>query len=203
MKNILNFPKMPEQSGSFTAEATPDGVRMENRLIGYSSAIRQLDAGHSDNDLPAGLRTIAAIWQGEASGYFRAKDEQKASLWRWIVAALFIIEQRQNNGTVDVKNEGGGTDRATVYHGEHGGISVYPSTERFSLANHVEGLALEKYGAAQGYPMAINIYQTMVEAVPGEGLRLSDEGRKGLAMLHDGFIEMLNTEGMPAAPTAH
>ncbi len=184
-------------------EATPNGIRSGHFLTGYRAAIRQLDAGQSDDDLPAGLRIIAAIWGGVAAGYFKPTDEQKAFLWRWIVAALFIIEQRQTNGTVDVENEDGGTDRATIYRGEHGGIAVYPSSERCSLANHIEGLALEKYGAERGYPMAVNIYQTMVEAVPGEGMRLSDEGRKGLAMLHDGFIEMLNTEGVPDAPVAH
>lgn len=184
-------------------EATPDGIRFGLILTGYRAAIRQLDTGHSDNNLPAGLRTIAAIWEGVATGHFMPTDEQRAVLWRWGVAALFIIDQRQANGTVDAKNEDGSTDYATIYQGEHGGIAVYPSTERFSLANHIEGLALEKYGAAQGYPMAVNIYQTMVEAVPGEGMRLSDEGREGLAMLHDGFIEMLNTEGVPDAPMAH
>ena len=184
-------------------EATPDGILFGHFLTGYRAAIRQLDAGQSDDDLPAGLRTVAAVWQGEVAGYFTPTDEQKAVLWRWIVSAVFIIEQRQTNGTVDVENEDGGTDRATIYQGEHGGIAVYPATERFSLASHIEGLALEKCGAEQGYLMAVNIYQTMVEAVPGEGLRLSDEGRKGLAMLHDGFIEMLNTEGVPDAPVAH
>ena len=184
-------------------EATPDGIRFGHFLTGYRAAIRQLDGGQSDDDLPAGFRIIAAVWDGVAAGYFTPTDEQKAVLWRWIVSALFIIEQRQTNGTVGVENEDGGTDRATIYQGEHGGISVYPSSERCSLANHIEGLALEKYGAERGYPMAVNIYQTMVESVPGEGLRLSNEGRKGLAMLHDGFIEMLNTEGVPDAPVTH
>lgn len=184
-------------------EATPDGIRFGHFLTGYRAAIRQLDAGKSDDDLAAGLRTIAAVQEGIAAGHFIPTDEQRALMWRWIVSAVFIIEQREANGTVKVENDDGGADRATIYMGEHGGIGVYPSTERFSLANHIEGLAREKYGAERGYPMAVSIYQAMVEVVPGEGLRLSDEGRKGLAMLHDGFIEMLNTEGIPPAPVAH
>lgn len=194
-------------------EATPDGINtmicnseggyQHTKLVGYSSVIRYLDSGKCDNDLPEGLRTIATIQDAVRLGYFTPTGEQTAILWRWIVSALFIIEQRQANGSVEVDNEDGGTERATIYQGECGGIAVYPATERLSLANHVEGLALEKYGADKGYPIAVNIYQTMVEALPGAGLRLSDEGRKGLAILHDGFIDMLNTEGMPAAPVAH
>lgn len=35
MSNIYQFPAMPEKSGSFLAESTPDGVHNGARLIGY------------------------------------------------------------------------------------------------------------------------------------------------------------------------
>ncbi|WP_083615865.1 hypothetical protein [Pantoea sp. 1.19] len=185
------------------AEATPDGIRDGNSLTGYRTAIRKLDAGDSDGDLFTGLRAISLIWEAERLGYFTPTGEQWAETWRWVVAALFIIEQRETYSTIEVKNEQGGTDTATIYAGEHGAIAVYPAAERFSLANHIEGLALEKYGAEAGYPLAVGIYKTMTEAIPGKGLRLSEQGRMALAMLHDGFIEMLNSEGVPDAPVKH
>ncbi|VEC02012.1 Uncharacterised protein [Cedecea lapagei] len=213
MSNLLKFPAKPEQSGLSHPEATPDGINFMRRddngiyqhqkLIGYRAVIRQLDGGNYDRDLPEGMRALAAIWEAESKGYYIPTDEQRATVWRWLVACLFIMEQQDKNGTADVTNEEGSKGRATIYTGEHGSISVYPATERFSLASHVEGLALEKYGADIGLFLAVQMYQGMTEVTPGEGMKLSQMGREGLEMLHDGFIEMLNTEGLPAAPTEH
>lgn len=213
MKNLIAFPGISTELNQTHAEAAPDGINVmemntdgvyqQLRMVGYSAAIRQLDNGAYDHDLPSGMRIVSAIWQAERKGYYSPSDERRAIVWRWLVACLFILEQMEKNGTVDVVTEDGGTDRAVKYFGKHGGISIYPVTERFSLANHIEGLALEKYGANTGLLLAVQMYQGMTEAVPGEGLKLSPMGREGLEMLHDGFIEMLNTEGIPAEPTAH
>lgn len=213
MSNLIAFPGISPEPKKTHAEAAPDGINVmeissngvyqQVRMMGYSAAIRQLDNGAYDHDLPAGMRVVAAIWEAERKGYYSPSDERRAIVWRWLVACLFILEQMEKNGTADVVNEAGGTDRAVLYVGKHGGISIYPSSERASLANHIEGLALEKYGAGTGLLLAVQMYQGMTEAVPGEGLKLSEMGREGLEMLHDGFIEMLNTEGMPAEPTAH
>ncbi|MFT2793597.1 hypothetical protein ACMV5I_26560 [Serratia sp. T13T92] len=213
MNKIIESQK-PGFPGISHTEATPDGITFtaqndegtfqQPRLLGYSSAIRQLDRGEFDKSLSDGLRVVAEIQQADINGWFNPSNEQMAIVWRWIVACLFICEQWDKNGTVDVESEGGGADRAVVYVGEHGGIVVYPATERFSLANHIEGLAIEKYGAEEGLLLAIKMYQGMTEADPDGGqLRLSQMGREGLTMLHDGFIETLNTEGIPPAPTAH
>ncbi len=204
MSNVLPFPEKSGNPGFTSIEATPDGIRLDNRLVGYTTAIRQLDTGRFDTSLSDGLRVAAEIQLGDNRGWFRPSDEQMALTWRWIVSCLFICEQRQENGTVDVINEEGGVDRAVIYAGEHGGLSVYPATERFSLANHIEGLAIEKYGVETGLPLAVKMYQGMTEVDPqGGALRLSQMGREGLAMLHDGFIETLMEEGIPPAPTAH
>lgn len=213
MSKLIAFPGTSSEPKQTHAEAIPDGINVmemnaegvyqQVRMMGYSAAIRQLDNGTYDHDLPAGMRVVAAICEAERKGYYSPSDERRAIVWRWVVACLFILEQMDKNGTVDVVNEDGGTDGAVKYVGRHGGISIYPATERFSLANHIEGLALEKYGADAGLLLAVQMYQGMTEAVPGEGLKLSQMGREGLEMLHDGFIEMLNTEGMPAEPTAH
>jgi len=204
MSNVLSFPEKSGNPGFTSIESTPDGIRLDNRLVGYTTAIRQLDTGRFDTSLCDGLRLVAEIQLGETRGWFSPTDEQMALTWRWIVSCLFICEQQRANGTVEVANEDGGTDQAVIYAGEQGGLSIYSATERFSLASHIEVLAIEKYGVETGLPLAVKMYQGMTEVDPCSGsLRLSQMGREGLAMLHDGFIEMLNTEGMPAAPIAH
>ncbi|EIC82983.1 hypothetical protein [Serratia sp. M24T3] len=194
-------------------EATPAGINFMARnddggfqhlkLVGYSAVIRQLDSGRFDSKLSEGLRVMAEIYQGKASGWFRQSDEQDMTCWRWIVAALFINEQLAQHGTIETLKEDGTTERTAVYRGAVGGISIYPATERFALANNVEGIAFEKFGM-DAHKRAVMIYQSMTEADPdGGNLRLSQWGRDSMALLHDGFIEMLNTEGLPPLPTAH
>ncbi|TKJ94578.1 hypothetical protein [Erwinia persicina] len=194
-------------------EATPDGINImaQNaegiyqhlKLVGYSAMIRQLDGGQFDTRLSEGVRVLAEIYQGNVKGWFRQSDEQAMTCWRWIVATLFINEQLDQHGTIDTLKEDGTTERTAVYRGGIGGISIYPATERFALANNIEGLAFEKFGA-DACVKAVMIYQSMTETdADGGNLRLSQWGRDSMALLHDGFIEMLNTEGMPAAPVAH
>lgn len=120
--------------------------------------------------------------------------------WRWLVACLFINEQLQQRGTIDAIKEDGTTECAAVYRGEYGGMVIYPSTERFALANHVEGVALEHFGA-DANSKAVMMYQSMTEKGQCGELALSEYGRELMAMLHDEFINLLNTEGIP--PTAH
>lgn len=183
-------------------EATPDGIKSGNRIIGYSAAIRQLDGGQYDLQLPEGMRLLSYIWQAEESGLLSLSMEKKVTLWRWAVVAIFICDLLDANGTVDVPNSEGSFDRATIYAGKHGAMSVYPGPVRFSLANQVEGCAIEKYGVETGLPLALRMYQDMVETGP-RGLQLSAMGREGMEMLHDSFIEMINTEGMPDMPVIH
>lgn len=203
MNNIINFPKMPEGPGSFSAEATPDGVRFNNKVIGYSSVIRRLDDGRFDNPLSEGFGVIAELSLAEINGWFKPSLEQQVNVWRWMVAGVFIVEQMKANGTVAVSQTDGTTTHAVRYMGEHGGIVVYPATERFSLALNVEELMLKDFTHDNPYQKALMLYQSMLEPSADGGMTLSAWGRDGMAMLHDGFIELLNTEGIPAAPTAH
>ena len=94
-------------------------------------------------------------------------------------------------------------DVATIYSGKNGSISVSPGPERLALANHIEGLAIEKYGQELGQQMALRMYQDMVVSDALCGFRLSAMGREGFAMLHDSFIEQIQTEGMPDMPVMH
>lgn len=190
--------------------ATPDGIRLTvaepagTLLLSWHEAVHQLDSGQFDDSLADGLQMIAQLQWAISYGWFAPGHEQSALMWRWIIACLFLLEQAEANGTVEVANEDGGTDLAVIYSGKNGGMAVYPASERMSLATHIEGIAIQKYGAVTGLERAILLYEGMAEVPPAGGpLRLSQWGREALTMLHDDFIRMVNTEGMPAEPTAH
>ncbi|WP_316391086.1 hypothetical protein [Citrobacter farmeri] len=165
--------------------------------------IQKLDSGEYDSDLLEGLRLVAVLWHGVHSRGIALSDEQNLVLWRWAVAAVFVCEMFDTNGTVEVKNEQGDLEEVAVYSGEHGGIVIYPWSERFALANHVEGLAYEMFPVIKAHEMASAIYRSMIDISPVTGIDMSEEGLKGMALLHDSFIETLKTEGIPAAPMAH
>lgn len=193
-------------------EATPSGINVSRQnahgvcehveVIRFSNAINRLDDGRFDKDLTDGMRVIGTIWEAERLGYFQPTDMQRVICWRWVVAGLFIIEQTDKNGTRSVPNENGEMDKAALYCGNYGCITVFPATERLSLAAHIEGLAVEKYGTGMGLKMAIRFYMDMTDASGGP-LCLSNMGREGLTMLHDSFIRHLQTEGVPETPVMH
>lgn len=179
--------------------------RQQNEIHSFvpETEINKLDNGEYDADLVAGLHTVAAIWKGMHTGEFIISNEKNLVLWRWVVAAVFVCEMFDTNGTIDVKNEQGESEEVTVYTGEQGGIVIYPWSERFALANNIEGLAYEMFPANKAPEMASAIYRSMIDISPVTGIDMSEEGLKGMALLHDSFIETLKTEGIPAAPVAH
>lgn len=181
-----------------------DGNENSIKTESPETVIQELDGGVYDDDLPSGMRLVAALWTGDGGKHFELSAEQNLIIWRWVVAAVFINEMEDLHGLVEVPDEHGEPVLAAVYSGKHGGIVVYPGPERFALANHIEGLAYEVYPADQAPVMATIIYQAMVERSPeSNALRMSEKGLQGMAMLHDGFIETLQTEGIPAALVAH
>ncbi|MGC0217442.1 hypothetical protein [Enterobacter cloacae complex sp. 2025EL-00065] len=172
-------------------------------MIGYSAAVRQLDNGHYDKQIPDGMELLACIMEAVESGWFTPGIEKEIIIWRWMLVAVFIAEEQHKNGTVEVANDSGGFDTAVIYSGQHGSISVYPAPERFALASHVEGLAIEKYGQELGQQMALRMYRDMLDTDAENGLRLSKMGREGFNLLHDSFIEQIQKEGMPDMPVMH
>lgn len=127
-------------------EPTSTGIRSGNRVIGYSAAIRLLDNGRYDKHLAEGMEILACIMEAVESNWITLNIEKQIIVWRWLLAAVFITEEREKNGTVDVPNDEGGVDTAVIYSGEHGAISVYPGPERFALANHIELAPLRSTG---------------------------------------------------------
>jgi len=190
-------------ANEFNPKAAPDGIVTGRRLIGYSSVIQLLDSGRYDRNTYEGLRMLACIQDAKAAGWLTLSVEKEIIIWRWLVVTVFINEELTKNGTVDVPNDEGGIDTGVIYSGKNGAISIYPAPERFALANHVEGCAVEKYGTDTGQQLALRLYQDMVTADPKQGFRLSAMGREGFEILHDSFIEEIQTNGMPDMPVMH
>lgn len=190
-------------STELITEVTPDGIKTGTRTIGYSAAIRQLDGGQFDKNLPDGMQLITYVWKAERDGLLTLSLEKQVIVWRWLVVTVFVVEEQDKNGTVEVPNDEGSTDFATIYAGKNGSMGIYPGPVRFSLASHVEGCAIEKYGTETGLDLALRMYKDMVTMDPVQGFKLSAMGREGLEMLHDEFIEMIHTEGVPDMPVVH
>lgn len=206
MKNLKKIPVKFSQ-----AETTPDGINLVRiteagwsvhvKLVGWKTTLRWLDEGHYDRELVDGVLLSAALLDGYANGYTRLTDEQMVTLWRWIVACLFILEQQKKNGVVEIPNDEGGTDLATVYVGEYGALSVYPAAVRVSLAVNVEGVALEKYGREEGLKLAIRMYRDMTD--DGGEMSLSAFGRETFTKLHDETVRMIQDGWKPDVPVMH
>ncbi|ECS7436808.1 hypothetical protein ACC901_001495 [Salmonella enterica] len=190
-------------NSTINPEPTSTGIRFGNRVIGYSAAVRQLDNGSYDKRIPDGMDLLACIMEAVENGWISLGIEKEIILWRWLLVAVFITEEQEKNGTIDVANDQGGFDTAVIFSGKHGAISVYPAPERFAIANHVEGCAIQKYGLKTGQQLALRMYQDMLVTDDERGFRLSELGREGFDLLHNSFIKQIQTEGMPDMPVMH
>lgn len=192
-------------------EATPDGINFltmnneglwqHSRVLSYSAAIQQLDDGAYDEDLAGGLEVVHVLWGAQRNGYYVPVPDVDLLVWRWLVSSLFVIEQMEKNGMTEAVNLNGEVRDVAIYCGKNGSMTIFPRAERLTLANHIEALALEQYGAA-GIQIAIDVYRSMLEAARG-GLRLTASASGMLSDSHDDFIHVLNTTGVPEAPVAH
>ena len=206
MNNIIHaeFGKNKDV-GKYRVEATTDGVNIMRSnhegifervdLVPFPDVMRRLDAGEWEEEITLSFDIIKAWGSSRKS----ATDSDLLLLWRWLIATVFIREQREENGTERVEWRPGEFKDCAIYVGEHGSMNLYPLAERLAMANNIEGALIERFGPEQGVKNAIDFYTMMV----GNDRGLSKVGREILADLHDSFIEQLNREGLPTAPTAH
>ena len=186
------------QYAEFQAEATANGIQTGSMTIDYHDAIRRLDAGEFDTPNVRGLRILQCLAQADEAGLLgKLPVEMKVAQWRWLYVTTFINEEEDKNGTIDIPNEHGTTNRAVVYNGKHGFMTIYPSPIRFALQQYIEWNLIQKYGEAEGMGRALFLYQKMLITCPDKGFIVSDMGREGLELLLDEMINDLNTHGMP------
>ena len=195
---------------NYFAEATPDGVNIMARndagicervsLLAYEDAVNSLDAGKYDGDLSTGYAIHHAVADGGERGWFDFTAQHNVIMWRWLIASTFIAEMKYENGTAIVTGSDGTTSWAALYSNGEKAIPLYPLTERFAMANNIEGAMLERYGVEQGTENAIIFYCSMLDVERGE---LTPFGRETLAEIHDYFISDLEANGWPETPVAH
>ncbi|MEY1578886.1 hypothetical protein P2E05_12230 [Providencia stuartii] len=171
--------------------------------ISYTEALDTLNDGSFDGHLSMGFELVLAISKGEVEGFFKSTIEQTVILWRWIVAASFVMEQADNNGFQQTDNGKGGKITAAVYRNEHAALTVYAASERMLLANHIEGAAYDHYGAENGASMAVAMYRDFINLEPRQGCRLSDRGREMLDILHDDLIRAIENGEFGNTVTIH
>ncbi|EPT7718467.1 hypothetical protein ACVSDK_004848 [Escherichia coli] len=192
------------QYAEFQAEATATGIRTGSMTIDYHDAICRLDAGEFDHPNVKGLQILQCLAQADEAGLLgKLPVEMKIAQWRWLYVTTFINEEENKNGTIDIPNDNGTTDRAVIYKGKHGCLSIYPGPLRIAMQNHVEWGFIEKYGEAEGMGRVLFLYQKMLIADPDNGFIVSAMGREGLELLLDEMIHDLNTHGIQEAPVTH
>ena len=208
MSNIIPLPQHSTSHGEFRAEPTPDGVKITRadaagfqsiQVIGYDDAVIRLDAGEYD-DSSTGFDVHLAVADAGNIGWFDFTAQHNLTMWRWLIAAVFVIEMKMENGTRAITEEDGSTSQVAIYVNAKAAIPVYPFAERLAMANNIEGALIGRYGAEQGTENAIVLYQSMLDVSAGE---LTPAGREIMATLHDGFIADLEENGIPEAPAAH
>ncbi|HCQ4375420.1 hypothetical protein MZC30_23440 [Escherichia coli] len=192
------------KNSEFKPEVTAHGIKIGDTTIDYVEAVRRLDAGEYDYPNTRGLSILQCLAEAYESGILEnCSIDMKVAQWRWLYVTVFINEEGDKNGTVDIPNDNGTTDRAVIYKGKHGCLSIYPGPLRIALQNHVEWGFIEKYGEAEGMGRVLFLYQKMLIADPDNGFIISAMGREGLELLLDEMIHDLNTHGMPEEPVTH
>ncbi|MGO2337088.1 hypothetical protein [Providencia sp.] len=184
---------------------TGNGVIADDgTLITYADAVSALEAGQYDEDLLKGLYLAAAVVGKLADKPDTLTPEQRVSVWRWVVAACFIREQQEKNGTMEVPNDQGGTDVATIYSNGKSTLSIYPAPLRLGLIENLEGIMIEQFGRDYWADFTIKAYIDFLDISVEHGPCLSKMGREGLCILHDDYIRMLEANGgFPSMPTMH
>ena len=185
-------------------EATANGINIGGTIIDYAEAVKRLNDGEYDYPNSRGIRILQCLAEADNAGLLgKFSVDMKVAQWRWLYVTIFINEEEAKNGTIDIPNDNGTTDRAVVCKGKHGCMSIYPAPIRIALQNHVEWGFIERYGEAEGMGRVLFLYQKMLIADPDNGFIISAMGREGLELLLDEMIHDLNTHGMPEAPVAH
>lgn len=128
----------------FRPEVTPHGIKIGNTTIDYVEAVQRLNDGEYDYPNSHGLRIMQCIAEADDAGLLgRFSVDMKIAQWRWLYVTTFINEEEGKNGTIDIPNDNGTTDRAVIYKGKHGCLSIYPGPLRIALQTMSNGDSLK------------------------------------------------------------
>lgn len=88
-------------------------------------------------------------------------------MWRWLIATVFMLEMREENGTVSIIDDTGNPSEVAVYSNGIVAMPLYPVAERLAMANNIEGAMIERFGIESGTERAIIFYRAMMDVEQG------------------------------------
>lgn len=180
----------------FNLELILIGIWFGNWVIGYFVVICLLDNGCYDKYFVDGMEILVCIMEVVESNWIMFNIEKELIFWCWLLVVVFIIEELEKNGIVDVLNDIGGVDIVVIYFSKYGVISVYLGFECFVFVNYIELGVIEKYGLEVGQQLVLWMYQDMVIVDEEFGFRLLVFGWEGFNFFYDSFIEYIQIEGV-------
>lgn len=203
-KTPLDFDYAEAEQGFILLFHThPDGSRDVVRSEYPDTVIKALDAGAYDRHLPVGMQLVVALWTGMQGGDFTLLDCDLITVWRWVVAAVFIGMLERKNGVIEAQTDDGGTELTPVFVGEGGrAMNVFMSSVRLALAVQMEDIAYQRYPGEMARDMILRTYNNMITTENGV-LALSEFGDEMLSLLHNSFLRTIYNDGIPPAPTEH
>ncbi|HBD5162467.1 TPA: hypothetical protein KKK91_004817, partial [Escherichia coli] len=83
--------------------------------VSYIDAVNRLDAGDYDDKPDEGMSIHLAIADGGNQGYFDYTSQHNVIMWRWLIATVFMLEMREENGTVSIIDDTGNPSEVAVY----------------------------------------------------------------------------------------
>ena len=185
--------------------STNKGILDESgSLISYDDAIKTLESGQYDNELVKGLYLAAFIFGELSKNLNTFTPEQHISVWRWVVAASFILKQEEKNGTRTVIDETGKSCTAIIYSNGKATLTVSPLTLRLALIADYETTFIQAFGKEKGTDLAIRTYIDLLNISVEHGPSLSAKGQSVLRAINDDYNRILEAEGgVPVMPTVH
>ncbi|OAT54016.1 hypothetical protein [Providencia heimbachae] len=185
--------------------STNKGILNESgSLISYDDAIKTLELGQYDNELVKGLYLAAFIFGELSKNLKNFTPEQHLSVWRWVVAASFILKLQEKNGIRTVIDDAGKSCTAIIYSNGKATLTVYPLTLRLALVADYEATFIQAFGKEQGTDLAIRAYVDLLNISVEHGPSLSSKGQRVLSAINNDYIRILEAEGgVPVMPTIH
>ncbi|MBT1617322.1 hypothetical protein KK477_27555, partial [Klebsiella pneumoniae] len=90
-------------------------------------------------------------------------SQHNVIMWRWLIATVFMLEMREENGTVSIIDDTGNPSEVAVYSNGIVAMPLYPVAERLAMANNIEGAMIERFGIESGTERAIIFYRAMMD----------------------------------------
>jgi hypothetical protein len=138
---------------------------------------------------PAERHGCAGLHHGSGeSNWIVLSIEKQIIVWRWLVVTIFLSEEQEKNGTVEIQNDEGGIDTAVIYSGERGASASIPAPVVLLSRITLRPSLSRNTGAKKDYRWRCACIRTWWKfiRIKGSCCRLWSEG---LQMLHDSFIE--------------